>query len=131
MSNSYHFALNLAECGSCVVVVVELLAAEPDRDRRDVTALILDVEVPVSNRVTNTIDDSRCPERNPYHLHAPDERSDEESEEINVGEQHDENANPVQPRQHIPLEPVVRRPFAVLLENAGLTNRLSIVEARP
>jgi hypothetical protein len=46
-----------------VVVVVQLLAAEPDGDGRDVAALVLDVVVAVAERVTDAVDDAGGPER--------------------------------------------------------------------
>ena len=65
---------------------------------------------------------------NPYHLNAPHQRAHEESEEIDVGQKHHQNADPVETRQDVALEPVVRRALAVLLEHSGLANRLPIVE---
>src|SRR5512143_2029782 len=57
-----------------VVVVVQLFTAEPDGDRCDVATLVLDLEVAIAERVSDSIDDSRRPERAPEHLHAPDDR---------------------------------------------------------
>src|SRR4051794_10395452 len=98
-----------------VVVVVKLLAAKPDRDRRNVSALVLDVEIPVTNSVTNTVYDSSCPEGNPHHLHAPDERADEKAEQVDVDAKHDWNAKPVERGKEMPLQPVVGSAFAVFV----------------
>src|SRR6476619_4035637 len=44
-----------------VVVVVELLAAEPDRDGRDVPALVLHRVIPVADRMADAVDDAGGP----------------------------------------------------------------------
>src|SRR5690242_17935946 len=66
--------LELRRAWVSVVVVVQLLAPEPDRDREDVPALVLYLEVAIADGVADAVDDSRRPERDPDHLHAPDER---------------------------------------------------------
>src|ERR1700694_3039172 len=111
-----------------MMVVMQLLATQPDRDRGDVAALILDVEVPVADRVTHTIYDSGRPEWDPHHLNAPNDWADEKAEQIDVDGQHHQNAYPVEWGEEMPLEPVVRGPFSILVEDSRLTNRLSIVE---
>ena len=96
MSNSNQRAVKLRGLGIGVVVVVQLLAAEPDRDRRDVPALVLHLEVAIAERVADAVDDAGGPEGDPHHLHAPDDRSDEEAEQVDVDGEHDEDAEPVQ-----------------------------------
>ena len=71
MSNSNQLRREARGLGIGVVVVVELFAAEPDRDRRDVSALVLHFEVAIAERVANAVDDAGGPERNPQHLDAP------------------------------------------------------------
>jgi len=39
---------------------VQLLAAEPDRNRGDVRALVLDVEVPIADGMADAVYDSRA-----------------------------------------------------------------------
>src|SRR4051812_42157217 len=111
-----------------MMIVMKLFAAKPDRDWRNVSALVFDVEVAVSNRVPDPVDYAGGPERNPDHLYAPDERPYEEAEQIDIDDQHHQNADPVERREEMSLEPVVWSPFTILIENPGLTNRLSIVE---
>ncbi len=110
------------------MIVVQLFAAQPDRDRRDIPALVFDIEVPISDGVSDSIDDSSGPEWNPYHLDAPNQWADKESEQINVDAHHDDDAKPVERRKQMPLEPVVGRALAVLIEDSRLANSLSIVE---
>src|SRR4051812_12484725 len=107
---------------------MELLSAQPDGNRRDVSTLILHIKVPISDSVTDSIDDPRSPERNPDHLHSPNKRADEKAEQIDVDREHNQNAHPVKRRQQMALEPVVRSSLSILVENAGLANCLSIVE---
>src|SRR3954466_8550097 len=68
--------LELRALGIGVVVVVKLLAAKPDRDGRDVPALVLDLEVPIAEGVADAVDDASGPERDPDHLDAPDGGTD-------------------------------------------------------
>ena len=79
-----------------MVVVVQLLAAEPDGDRRDVAALVLHVVVAIAERVADAVDDAGGPERDPEHLHAPDERANEEAEQLDVDREHEQDAEPVE-----------------------------------
>src|SRR5207253_1726336 len=72
------FCLERGGMGIGVVIVVQLLTAEPDRDWRDVPALVLHLEVAVSNGVTHTVDDAGRPKRYPDHLDSPDQWADEE-----------------------------------------------------
>src|SRR5579871_2898097 len=111
-----------------MVVVVQLFTAEPDRDRRDVPALVFDLEIPVAERVSDAVDDAGGPERNPHHLDGPDERSDEEAEEVDVEAEHDHDAEPIQATQKDALDPIVRCALAVFLEHARLANRAPIVK---
>src|SRR5690348_4745733 len=111
-----------------VMVVVELLAAEPDGDGGDVPALVLHVEVAIAERVADAIDDAGRPERDPDHLHAPHERSDEEAEQPDVDAEHQQDADPVERREQMPLEPVGGRALAVFLEHARLAHGLAVVE---
>src|SRR5262249_32846655 len=73
-------------------------------------------------------DDSGGPEWNPEHLDTPDDRANEEAEEIDVDRQHEQDADPIQLAEQVALDPVVRRSLSVLLEHAWLTNGLAIVE---
>src|SRR5262249_2215060 len=109
-------------------IVVELLAAQPNRDRGNVPALVLHLEVPIAERMADAVHDTRGPERNPHHLHGPDERSNEKAEQIDVRAEHDDDPEPVQAAEQDALDPIVRRPLAVLLEHAGLANRAAVVE---
>src|SRR5690349_9743798 len=102
------------------MVVVQLFAAEPNGDRRNVAALVFHFVVAVTERVADTVHDARGPEGDPQHLHAPDDGTNEEAEEINVEGEHDENADPVQATQQVPLDPVVRRSLSVFLEHTRL-----------
>src|SRR5581483_3006051 len=111
-----------------VMVVVELLAAGPDRERRDVPALVLDLEVPIPDRVADAVDDAGGPEGDPDHLHAPDDRANHDAEEVQVDAEEQDDAQRVAPGENMPLEPIVRRALAVLLEHAGLADGLPIVE---
>src|ERR1043166_4400371 len=111
-----------------MMVVVKLFAPQPDRDRRDVPALVLHFIVTVAEGVTDSVDDASRPERNPHHLDTPDHRSDEEPEQVNVESQHDENTKPIQAAEEIALDPVIRRALPVLLEHAGLADSLAIVK---
>src|SRR5439155_24785986 len=104
------------------------LTAGTDRDRRDVAAFVLHLEVAVPEGVTNAIHDARGPERDPQHLHAPHERADEEAEEIDVDPEHDDDAKPIQAREQMALEPIVGCTLAILLEQTRLPNGLAVVE---
>src|SRR6185437_10605960 len=73
-------------------------------------------------------DDAGGPERDPHHLDRPDERSDEEAKQVDVGRKHDENANPVQAAEEMALDPIVRRSLAVLLEHPRLADGAAVVE---
>src|ERR1043166_5826372 len=106
-----------------MVVVVQLLATEPDSDRRNVSTLVLHGEVAIPERVPDAVHDSRGPERNPQHLNTPDHRTHEEPEQIHIDTEHDDDAKPVEAIEHVALEPVVRRSLAVLLQDARLPNR--------
>src|SRR5205085_11012476 len=114
--------------GVGVVVVVKLLAAKPDRDRGDVPALVLDLEIPVAKGVADTIDDSGGPERDPEHLDSPHKRTNEKAEEVDVDAEHQHDAEPVQTAEQVTLEPIVRCAFAVLLEHSRLSDRLAVIE---
>src|SRR5678815_4424789 len=98
------------------MVVMQLLAAEPDCDRRDVPALVFHLEVPIAERVADTVDDPCCPKWDPDHLHAPHDRSDEKTEQVQIRRKHDDDAEPVQRREQRALDPVIRRPLSILLE---------------
>ena len=111
-----------------VVIVVELFAAEPDRDRGDVPALVLHFEVAIAERVADAVDDPGGPEGDPHHLYAPDHGADEESEQVEIDRQHQHDPEHVAAGQNVPLEPVVGCALAVLLEHAGLPDRVAIVE---
>src|SRR5437773_11941571 len=102
------------------MIVVELLAAKPDGDWGDIPALILHLIVPIADGVADTVDDAGGPERNPQHLDAPHERADEKAEQIDVDSEHQKYAQPVQLRQQMTLDPIVRRTASVLLEDARL-----------
>src|SRR3954464_6237800 len=80
--------LELGALGISVVIVVELLAAKPDRDGRDVPALVLDLEVAIAEGVADAVDHTSRPERDPDHLNAPHRRTDEEAEQIDVDGEH-------------------------------------------
>src|SRR5689334_450560 len=112
-----------------MVVVMKLFTTQPNSDWSDVSALVLDLEIPIAQGVADAVHDAGSPEGDPEHLNAPNEWPDEESEQVDVDGEHDENAEPVEPTEDMPLEPVVRRALAVLLEDARLANRLPIVES--
>src|SRR6476660_2018589 len=112
-----------------VVIVVELFATEPDGDWRDVPALVLHAEIPVSNGMSHSVDDSSSPERNPDHLCAPDKRPDKKSEQIDIDTKHQEDSERVATSKDVTFEPVTRSALSVLLENAWLSDSLSIVKS--
>src|SRR5262249_10991262 len=114
--------------GISVMIVVQLLTAEPDGDRRDIATLVLHLVVAIAECVADAVYDSGGPERNPQHLHAPHDRSDEEPEQIDVDREHDDDAEPVETAQDVPLDPIVGGAFAVFLEHPRLANGASIVE---
>ena len=109
-----------------VVVVVQLLAADPRRHRSDVGARVLGDEVAVAPPVADAVDDTRGPEWNPGELHAVDEQPRNEAEERDVdrGEQHD--APFVHRGVDVALQPVVGRPVAVALHRLRLVGFLHI-----
>src|ERR1035437_55548 len=109
------------------MVVVKLVTAQPDRDRRDVPALILHVVVSVAKRVTNSIDDPRSPERNPDHLYTPHQRAHDPAEKPQVNAQHEDDAEPIARRQHMTLNPVVWCPLSILLQDPGLANCVPVI----
>src|SRR5690606_7349135 len=91
-------------------------------------ALVLHVEVAVAERVPHAIHYTSGPEGDPEHLHAPHERADVEAEEVDVDPQHDDDPEPGEAAEHVALEPVVGCPLSVLLEDAGLLHRSTIIE---
>src|SRR4029079_3504440 len=111
-----------------VMIVVQLLSAEPDRNRRDVSALVLHLEIPIAKRVTDAVDDSCSPERNPRHLRAPHDRTNEEAEQVEIGGQDNADPHPVERREKRSLDPIVGCALTVLLEHSRLTDGAAIVE---
>src|SRR5687768_5173459 len=111
-----------------VVVVVQLLSTKPDGDGQNVLALVFHFEISVADSVAYAVDDSSSPERDPDHLHPPNDRANEEAEEIYVDGEHHQDSNPVERGQQVSLEPVVGGALAVFVEDSGLANSLSIVE---
>lgn len=107
---------------------MKLLTTQPDRDWRDVPAFVLYAEVPVTNSMTNTVDDSGSPEWNPYHLRTPYEGTDEESKQIDIDAEHHENSESVASSKNVALEPVIGCSLAILLENPRLPDSVSIVK---
>src|SRR5206468_7088197 len=79
-------------------------------------------------RVADAVDHAGSPERNPDHLNAPDRRADEEAEQVDVDGEHHEDARPIQRREEMALDPIVRGTLAVLLEHTGLADRLAVIE---
>src|SRR6185295_10050492 len=70
--------LELGRARIVVVVVVQLFATKPDRDGRDVAALVLHVKVAIAKRMADAVDDASGPERDPHHLDRPNGRAEEE-----------------------------------------------------
>ena len=101
-----------------MVVVVQLLAADPEAPGRDVGRGIGRLEVAVSPVVAQAVDDAGGMDRTPQHLHRPD-RQAERAEQRHVDDQHQRHAQRRAAGVEMALDPVVGRVVAVLLQRLG------------
>src|SRR3954468_6945699 len=87
--------LELRGLGIGVVIVVQLFAAQPDCDWSDVPTLVLHLEIAIAEGMADAVHDAGGPEWDPQHLNAPDDGTNEETEEIDIDAEHDQDADPV------------------------------------
>ncbi len=112
-----------------VVVVMQFLTADQNAPRHDISGSIFCLEVAVSPVVSDAVDHSGGPERNPCHLHEPD-RDACKTEKNEVDQQHRGNAGKAVRIVKPALDPVVRRAVAEILQRLAIT-RLIAVKKRP
>src|SRR5688572_12072286 len=111
----------------CVMVVVELLAADQHAERPDVARRVLRLEVAVTPVVADTVDDAGGPERNPDHLDCVDRKAGQ-AEQQQIDEEHDQHAQmSVLARVYMALDPVVGCASAVDLQRL-LVPGLGLIE---
>jgi len=95
-----------------VVVVVQLFATDEDAPGHEVGRRITAFEVAIADRVTETVDHTGGPERNPDHLHGPHGEA-ERAEQRQVDQQHQHDAGIGKTRIEVALDPVVRAVLAI------------------
>jgi hypothetical protein len=91
------------------VVVVQLLTTNDDAPREYVGAGIRAGKVAVTDRMTQTVDHTGGPERNPGHLDSPD-RQAQQTEQEQINTQHDGNTQHAVFGVQVALEPVIGVP---------------------
>src|SRR6185437_9255148 len=102
-----------------VVVVVQFLATDPHAPRGEVGGLVGGFEVAVAPPVTDTVDHTSGPDRNPKHLHGPDCHA-EHAEQGEADHRHQGRAEHRVLGVNVALHPVVRRAAAILLYILGI-----------
>ena len=98
-----------------MVVVVQFLAEDPDPPGIEIVAVVARPEGSVAERVSETVDDVPH-ERHPEHHARPDDESGDEPEQEQVEDEHEPDSQTAALRVDVALDPVVRGPFPVLLE---------------
>ena len=108
-----------------VVVVVQLLAADPHAPGAEVGGGVGGLEVAVAPPVAQAVDHACGPERDPQHLDRPD-RDAGRAEQGGVDRQHQHRAEVGVRCVQLALDPVVGAAAAVLLDIAAQRARLAV-----
>src|SRR5690606_8566590 len=119
--------LELRGARICVVIVVQLLAHDPEAERDDVVAVVLRVEVAVTDRVAESVDDI-AEDRDPDRHCDPYEQAYAQAEEDQVESKHQQQAREPVLRVDVPLDPVIGRTLAILLERLPVPGGLAVEE---
>ncbi len=100
-----------------VMVVVQLFARDEDADRPQVRRRVVGLEIPVTLRMAEAVDDARGHERHVRELQRDhDDARNAEQHEVGDDQQRDTEIAARRMVVEIVLEPVVRRALRVLLE---------------
>ncbi len=100
------------------MVVVQLLAAHENAPRQDVAGIVQAFEIAVAQRVADSVDHTGRPYRNPQHLYGPDPDAID-TEQQQVDDRHQHNAQAFIGGVQTTLDPVVRRPLPVAFQRLG------------
>ena len=109
----------LGRAGECVVVVVQLLTADPECPRGQVGGFVAGLEVAIAPPVAQAVHHTGRPQRNPQHLDRPD-RDAGKAEQTEADEQQQRRAECRVRRVDVALDPVVRTALAVLLDRRAV-----------
>ena len=109
------------------MVVVELLAEDPDPPGIEIVAVVARPEGPVAERVSETVDDVPR-QRHPEHHARPDDEPGDEPEQEQVEDEHEPEPQTAALRVDVALDPVFRSPFPVLFKQRVVFRSLPIEE---
>ena len=109
-----------------MVVGMQFLATDDQAPGQDITRGIGGLVIAITPIVTDTIDHTGRPERDPHHLHRPQDQAGG-TEQRYIEHRHQRDAKKRKARVYVPLEPVIRCQVTIAIEGFPL-GRLVPVE---